>query len=297
MAKSKPTITLQVEDKAPVTAPTPAQVRAALGRMTPDGGPGFIILEGRGDDYAQAAGGDGVFTAEWRETKGKGFRHWKAGLRGKPTKGKAVVLTNGAQLTVQPNERLSASDVETILLAYLAGEGRPEPFEWRDISDVLGGADDVVVKVPQSIKIAREEGHHTDRIGKYGKGNQFMGFVTATVPEPLPKDWQAHKRWYAVLHTFDKKGKHLSTEAWFAGTTASGEREAVAKAQAKLDQMIAALGKVKYGNVEVGLFQVQIDGQTFGLVDASEPEEGYVSIHLLPNELAFFEPWDGRYDT
>jgi hypothetical protein len=31
----------------------------------PDGGPGFIILGGRGDDYAQAAGGEGVFTAEF----------------------------------------------------------------------------------------------------------------------------------------------------------------------------------------------------------------------------------------
>ena len=62
MPKSKPTITLQVEDEAPVTAPTPAQVGAALARMTPDGGPGFIILEGRGDDYAQAAGGIGLFT-------------------------------------------------------------------------------------------------------------------------------------------------------------------------------------------------------------------------------------------
>jgi hypothetical protein len=302
MARSRPAITLQVEDKAPVTAPTPEQVRAALGRMTPDGGPGFIILEGRGDDYAQAAGGEGVFTAEWRECKGKSFQHWKAGrrearIRGKPTKGKVVVPTHGAQLTVQPNERLAEADVETILLAYRAGEGRPEQFEWRDISDTLGGAEDVALAVPQSIKIAREEGYHTDRIGKYGEGNQFMGFVTATVPNALPKHGQRHTRWYAVLHTFDKKGKHLNTEAWFAGTTAGGERKAVEKAQAKLDQMIVALGKVKYGDVKVGLFQVQIDGHTFGLVDASEPEEDYLSIHLLPNDLAFFEPWDGTYDT
>jgi formate hydrogenlyase regulatory protein HycA len=297
MAKRKPTITLQVEDEAPVTAPTPGQVRATLARMTPDGGPGFIILEGRGKDYAQAAGGEGVFTAEWRESKGKGFRHWKAGKRGKPTKGKVVVPTHGARLTVQPNERLSGAEVETILLAYLAGEGRPMQFDWRDISDMLADEEDIAVAVPNSIKIARQEGYHTDRIGRCGEGNRFMGFVTATLPKPLPKDWQAHKRWYAVLHTFDKKGKHLNTEAWFAGTSASGEREAVAKAQAKLDQLIAALDKVKYGSVEVSLFQVQIDGHTFGLVDASEPEEGYVSIHLLPNDLAFFEPWDGTYDT
>ncbi len=151
--------------------------------------------------------------------------------------------------------------------------------------------------VPQTIKILREEGYHTDQIGKYGDGKQFMGFVTATLPMPLPDNWQFHKRWYAVLHTFDKKGKHLNTEAWFAGTTASGEREVVQKAQTRLSEMIAALGEVRYGNIKVGLFQVQIDGHTFGLVDASEPDEDYESIHLLPNDLAFFDPWDGTYDT
>ena len=150
--------------------------------------------------------------------------------------------------------------------------------------------------VPQAIKILREKGYHTDQIGKYGDGNQFMGFVTATLPTPLPEDWETHKRWYAVLHTFDKQGQH-HTEAWFAGTTASGEREAVEKAQTRLADMIAGLGRVRYGNIKVGLFQVQIDGQTFGLVDASEPDEDYERIHLLPNDLAFFAPWDGTYDT
>jgi formate hydrogenlyase regulatory protein HycA len=151
--------------------------------------------------------------------------------------------------------------------------------------------------VPRTIRILREEGYHTDQIGKYGDGNQFMGFVTATLPMPLPKDWQAHKRWYAVLHSFDKKGKHLNTESWFAGTTAGGERLAVEKGHARLAEMIAALDKVRYGNVKVGMFRVEIDGHTFGLVDASEPDESYESIHLLPNDLAFFAPWDGTYDT
>jgi hypothetical protein len=151
--------------------------------------------------------------------------------------------------------------------------------------------------VSQTIRIRPEKGYHTDQVGKYGDGNQFMAFVTATVPMPLREDWQAHKRWYAVLHTFHKRGNHLNTEAWFAGTTASGERQAVERAEARLAEMIVALGKVRFGNVKVGLSQVQIDGHTFGFVDASEPNEGYESIHLLPNDLAFFAPWDGTYDT
>jgi len=150
--------------------------------------------------------------------------------------------------------------------------------------------------IPTKIPIMREEGYHTDCIGRY-EGGQFMGFVTATLPIPLPKDWQRHKRWYAVLHTFDEKGNHLRTDAWFAGSTADGEVQVVARAQERLNRMVASLGEPDYCNVEVGLFSVEIDGRTFGLIDASEPEEGYVRVDLLPNDLAFFDPWDGSYDT
>jgi hypothetical protein len=161
----------------------------------------------------------------------------------------------------------------------------------------FSSATEQTMAVPKTIKIRREKGYHTDRIGKYGDGKQFMGFVTAASESPSDEDAETPMYWYAVLHTFDKKGKHLHTEAWCAGTTAGGDRGAVEKAQARLDEMISALGKVKYGDVKVGLFQVLIDGHTFGLVDASVPAEDYESIRLLPNDLAFFKPWDGTYDT
>jgi hypothetical protein len=150
--------------------------------------------------------------------------------------------------------------------------------------------------VPQTIKIRREKGYHTDCIGKYGDGNQFMGFVVAA-PFRDRKKRKTVLDWYAVVHKFDPKGRHLRTEAWRAGTAPGVEREVVEKAEKRLAEMVAALGKVRYGNIKVSLFRVEIDGHTFGLVDASEPDEDYESIHLLPNELAFFEPWDGTYDT
>jgi hypothetical protein len=152
--------------------------------------------------------------------------------------------------------------------------------------------------VPERILIIREEDYHTDQIGQYGDGHQFMAFVTASLnPIPGVKDWQQYKRWYAVLHTFEADGTHLETQTWFAGTTADGEREVIGRAEAKLEEMLNKLGPVRLGDVNVKLFQVEVDGRTFGLVDASEPEEDYESIHLLPNDLAFFEPWDGLYDT
>ncbi len=153
------------------------------------------------------------------------------------------------------------------------------------------------VVVPRKIKVRREEGYHTDTIGRCAGNRQFMAFVVASLPSPVPEDWKPHKRWYAVLHLFDIKGQHRRTEAWFAGTTADGERESVEKAEAKLDEMLKAIQPVKFCDVTVKLFSVEVDGTTFGLVDASEEDEDYQSIHLLPNDLAFFPPWDGTYDT
>ena len=123
---------LVVENEPVVSAPSPVQLRDAINRVTPRGGPGYMILEGRGQDYAQAAGGDGVYTLEWREYAGKAFRHWTAGDPGRSDTGEAVVLTNGYQVTVRTNERLGPDDVETILLAYCEGRGRPAQFVWRD---------------------------------------------------------------------------------------------------------------------------------------------------------------------
>jgi formate hydrogenlyase regulatory protein HycA len=128
-----------------------------------------------------------------------------------------------------------------------------------------------------------------------------MAFVVASMPlEGLrlsDAGWQKHKQWHAVLHTFDSRGRHLNTDVWTAGTTADGEARVIEQARDRLSQMLASLGPVKYCDVKVSLFRVEIEGREFGLIDASEPDEGYESIHLLPNDLAFFEPWDGTYDT
>ena len=130
-------LTLTVEDEPTMERPSTEQLREVVDRMTPDGGPSFVVLEGRGDDYAQAAGGDGVFTVEWREHRGEKFRHWKAGLPGRPTAGEVAIPTTGYEVHVRPNEQLSASDVVAILGAFLTGAGRPPQYVWRDMSDMF----------------------------------------------------------------------------------------------------------------------------------------------------------------
>lgn len=149
--------------------------------------------------------------------------------------------------------------------------------------------------VPGKIRICREADYVTHHLGIFRGCRQFMGFVTATLPSPSPTDWEVHKRWYAVLHRFDPLGDHLGTDAWFAGTSADGEDEAIDRA--RLSEMIESLGRIMYCDIDVKLFQVEVDGQIFGLVDGSDPEEGIERVLLLPNDLAFFAPWDGSYDT
>jgi hypothetical protein len=52
-------LALTMEGRPKLPAPTLHQVHAAVDALTPRGGPGFLILDGLGGDYAQAAGGRG----------------------------------------------------------------------------------------------------------------------------------------------------------------------------------------------------------------------------------------------
>lgn len=152
------------------------------------------------------------------------------------------------------------------------------------------------MSVPETIKIRREADYHTDKIGTAKDGHQFMGFVVATLPEgPGASHAETVRNWYAALHMFDRKGNHVNSDIWFS--KAENERLAIEQAERRLDEMLSNLGKIRFKDVKVGLFKVEYDGQTFGLVDASIPEEDIERIDLLPNDLAFFEPWDGYYDT
>ena len=148
--------------------------------------------------------------------------------------------------------------------------------------------------IPEKIKVRREENYVTHNIGKRENCEQFMAFVTATLPIPPPKDWQKHKRWYGVLHRFNADGHHLSTDAWCGGTTADGEQHAISRAEAKLNEWLNQLQPYQLGDVMVRPFSVEIDGQRFGLIAGYYNED---SAELLPNGLGFHEPWDGTYDT
>jgi len=149
--------------------------------------------------------------------------------------------------------------------------------------------------IPKKLKIRREEGYHTHNIGRYRNGDQFMGFVVAVEPHGHASSKGGKLGWYAVLHRFDSAGKHLATETSYLGLKAWGKE--VKNADATLSRMIHGFGPTQYGDIEIEPFSVEIDGHTFGLVNSSVLREGYFRFDLLPNNLAFFPPWDGSYET
>lgn len=159
--------------------------------------------------------------------------------------------------------------------------------------------------IPDRILVCRDD-FYASCIGFYSldvEDNQFWGQVVASfamLPQPPPTDWRPYKRWYAILHRFDGFGRHIGTDHRFAGVTADGETDVFKRASDKLDELVAALGPVEYGNIEIALFATEIDGDVFGLVDVSEPEEGPEfadRVAMRPGDLLFHAPWNGYYDT
>lgn len=119
--------------------PTVEQLFVAIDALTPEGGPGFLVLEHPGFGFVQVAGGDGAYAVEWRDWQGSDESSplYAAGTcQGGQTKA-VRIPTNGFQVTVMANECLTAEDAKVILGAYLKGEARPEAYVWRDVSDQI----------------------------------------------------------------------------------------------------------------------------------------------------------------
>ncbi|WP_336216444.1 hypothetical protein [Nonomuraea sp. LPB2021202275-12-8] len=123
--------------------------------------------------------------------------------------------------------------------------------------------------VPETIPIGYEPDYHTD-------------------------DWLARKRWYAVLHTFDATGHYLGSRIERTGTDAD-RRASVDTAQDLLNQWLNALPGRRFGDIAVRPFRREFDDVLFGLV--IETFEGDEHAELYPDNIGFYEPWDGSYDT
>ncbi|MDP9841477.1 hypothetical protein [Streptosporangium lutulentum] len=148
---------------------------------------------------------------------------------------------------------------------------------------------------PEIIPIKYEPGYHTGTIGHW-EGGQFLGSVVAAFPEgyTITDDWPAHRRRHAVLHTFDAAGHHLDSRIECTGTD-DNHRASVDTAQERLNRWLAMLPGLRFDDIAIRPFRRDVDGVLFGLV--IETFENTEHAELYPDNLGFYEPWDGLYDT
>lgn len=130
-----PGFTLTLENRPQEKSPTLLQLRGAARHLTPDGGPGFLILEGPDESYVQVAGGAARLIVEWRHYSEPGcFTHSIAGLPDRPSRRKVRVPTNGAHVSARENEVLDHGDAAAILEAFANGLPRPPAYLWCDMT-------------------------------------------------------------------------------------------------------------------------------------------------------------------
>jgi hypothetical protein len=126
-----PGTTLKLGDEPEVLQPTMAALYDAIRRMKPTG-PSFVVVARASGDYAQAGGGNGEFSVEWREY-GEPFIHLLAG-KGTPTEEAHIVQMQDGHTEVLKHEVLGMEDVKTLLGAFLRDGRRPPGYLWRNVT-------------------------------------------------------------------------------------------------------------------------------------------------------------------
>lgn len=137
---------------------------AAMKMARPDNPPTYVVVTAPDETYCQAAGSRGQFIAEFRQTFGEGFAHWRAGRPGvednTPTtvfyrrrcaEGKHPPLR--CPLSAIASDVLRVGDVQAILMHFAAHGERHPDYEWRDITEQFlnrnadHGDDDAILEI------------------------------------------------------------------------------------------------------------------------------------------------------
>jgi hypothetical protein len=144
--------------------------------------------------------------------------------------------------------------------------------------------------VPARIPIAHDD-HHASRIGRLKNGRQF--FVSTPF---IPALGSEAGREFVAVYLFDAAGALLEARIDDLGVRCAVDDAA---ARALLEKRVAELGVLSYGDIEVEPFSVQRFGMTFGLIPRPpDDDDDDWSVEMHPgNYMAFFEPWEGDYDT
>ena len=87
------------------------------------------------------------------------------------------------------------------------------------------------------------------------------------------------------------EGNYLESRVESPGVGEEGRRAAMML----LEDWIASVPGLTYGDIAIRPFQFEQDAISFGLII----EDGHARdwAELYPDRLGFYDPWDGNYDT
>lgn len=140
---------------------------------------------------------------------------------------------------------------------------------------------------PRFVRINHDD-YHAQYVGKVSDGSQF--FLTHPfAPEPGDKPGGS----YIALYIFDEFG--ILTEARIEQQGEVTQTQVAALTQLWLD----SLGEYRFADINVAPFCVEKYDRQFGLIFDPEDEEELGSwVTVQPGDnMAFYPPWDGEYDT
>ncbi len=144
--------------------------------------------------------------------------------------------------------------------------------------------------IPDTFPINHDD-YHAKHIGRTGDGRQF--FLTTPFVAAHGKESGAE---FIALFTFDANGNFLEASIENLGPRATIDREA---ASLLYQQRLESLGDVEFCDIRIAPFATSRFGIDFGLIPREcEEDDDEPTIELQPgNFMAFFDPWDGDYDT
>jgi hypothetical protein len=144
--------------------------------------------------------------------------------------------------------------------------------------------------IPETFPINHDD-YHAKHIGRTADGRQF--FLTTPFVPALGEETGGE---YIALFTFDTNGELLDATIDDLGPRSALDRDAASKLY---EQRLESLGDVQFCDIRIAPFTTKRFGIEFGLIPREcANEEDEPAIEMQPgNYMAFFDPWDGDYDT
>ena len=141
--------------------------------------------------------------------------------------------------------------------------------------------------IPDTFLICHDD-YHAEHIGRTPDGQQFF-LTTPFIPGERGCE-------FIALYLFDSEGALTDAHIDNLGPRAALDQDARSKLY---QERLASLGEVEFGDIVVAPFRLERFGIDFGFIPREpEDEEDEPAIELQPgNYMAFFDPWDGYYDT